>query len=210
MLSIRKSLRVLTPLTPLLIGACATEPLPNRFDEAALIEGRITLECESPRCAFAWQTRRKAIDERYESGDWHALARLVGSVDFPSDLAYFYLGRAAEALDAPEAAATYFERALEAPRKCADSIFDRCTGIDVAGEAALWQARIAEVLSPPEMDLVEAQTRLSQLGLYTIRIDGVTGPHTRRAIETFQKRHGIPRSGKLDGPTRIARWNARG
>jgi hypothetical protein len=204
MLAMEKSLLALTLLTSLLLGACATEPLPGRFDETALVEGAISLECEGPRCAFVWQTKRKAMAELYDAGDWRSLALLVASVDVASDLAYFYLGRSAEALDAPEAAASYFDLALAAERKCEDFFFSGCAGIDVAGEAMEGRERIAALLAPPEMDLVDAQTRLSKLGLYTIKVDGVMGPHTRAAIELFQQRHGIPRSGELDAPTRIA------
>ena len=41
------------------------------------------------------------------------------------------------------------------------------------------------------------QTKLASLGLYTARIDGVTGPRTKKAIETYQQSKGLEASGEI-------------
>ncbi|RUL78379.1 peptidoglycan-binding protein [Dyella choica] len=52
--------------------------------------------------------------------------------------------------------------------------------------------------------LADAQRKLSQLGLYTSKVDGMPGPGTTRAISTFQKANGLPVTGQLDAATASA------
>jgi N-acetylmuramoyl-L-alanine amidase len=53
-------------------------------------------------------------------------------------------------------------------------------------------------------DITDAQTRLSSLGLYHDKIDGLWGSNTAAAVEQFQQQHNLPANGQLDLQTRVA------
>ncbi len=57
--------------------------------------------------------------------------------------------------------------------------------------------------SGPQSDfsLADAQRRLADMGLYTSKVDGLSGPGTLAAIRKFQRIRGLPVSGQLDGAT---------
>ncbi len=42
------------------------------------------------------------------------------------------------------------------------------------------------------------QERLARAGYYTGSIDGLMGPHTRSAIRSYERRHGLPVDGVID------------
>ncbi len=50
-------------------------------------------------------------------------------------------------------------------------------------------------------DISNAQEALTRLGYGTLKADGVLGPGTRRAIEAFQQRQGLPITGQLEADT---------
>ena len=50
--------------------------------------------------------------------------------------------------------------------------------------------------------LASDQAALAELGYYTMRIDGKSGPGTRRAIRGFQSDNGYPETGRLTGEQR--------
>jgi peptidoglycan hydrolase-like protein with peptidoglycan-binding domain len=52
-----------------------------------------------------------------------------------------------------------------------------------------------------DYSLADAQRKLTQLGLYSSKVDGVSGPGTIRAISTFQKANGLQVNGQLDAAT---------
>lgn len=81
------------------------------------------------------------------------------------------------------------------------------------------EARIASLTAPdPEVvererlealesglsygDRREVQTALRSLGLYTLGVDGIFGPGTRRAIRSYQQRIGSPQTGYLTASER--------
>ena len=43
--------------------------------------------------------------------------------------------------------------------------------------------------------MVDLQTRLARLNLYTDDVDGLLGPKTRSALRLFQKQAGLPADG---------------
>lgn len=51
------------------------------------------------------------------------------------------------------------------------------------------------------MSMLDAQRKLKSLGYDVGTPDGSYGPHTRRAIQAFQKQQGLPTSGRLDPKT---------
>jgi peptidoglycan hydrolase-like protein with peptidoglycan-binding domain len=50
-------------------------------------------------------------------------------------------------------------------------------------------------------DVRNAQTKLQAQGYYHGRIDGISGPQTRRAIIAYQRHNGLPQTGTLDADT---------
>lgn len=56
----------------------------------------------------------------------------------------------------------------------------------------------------PPRDILETQIALSRRGISSGSIDGVNGSQTRAALTAFQRQAGLPPSGELDAPTRLA------
>jgi len=50
-------------------------------------------------------------------------------------------------------------------------------------------------------DVREAQHELQSAGFYKGKIDGIDGHETRQALMSFQKKNGLPQTGKLDQAT---------
>jgi peptidoglycan hydrolase-like protein with peptidoglycan-binding domain len=50
----------------------------------------------------------------------------------------------------------------------------------------------------PDPEVMEIQEGLRELGFYSGPVDGIEGPHTRSAIESYQKTVGLPISGEID------------
>lgn len=75
------------------------------------------------------------------------------------------------------------------------------------GSGPLWldvAARRLEldVVGMPAHDTVEGvQERLNHLNYFVGKVDGELGRFTKTAIERFQRDHGLPVSGELDGAT---------
>lgn len=55
--------------------------------------------------------------------------------------------------------------------------------------------------SADDFSLADAQRKLAGLGLYTSKVDGLSGPGTSAAIRKFQKIRGLPVTGELDEAT---------
>ncbi len=53
----------------------------------------------------------------------------------------------------------------------------------------------------PVDEMTGIQARLANLGYYAGEIDGVFGPSTREALERFQERHGLKKTGEPDAAT---------
>jgi hypothetical protein len=56
----------------------------------------------------------------------------------------------------------------------------------------------------PKMGLTDMQVLLSYKGFYKSKIDGKSGPETRKAISEFQRKNNIPVNGKMDAKTENA------
>ncbi len=46
------------------------------------------------------------------------------------------------------------------------------------------------------------QARLNNLGFYCGKVDGIIGPHTAAALKSFQRKMGLPDTGRADQTTR--------
>jgi predicted Zn-dependent protease len=96
--------------------------------------GEATLACDG--CAGEFALRQASLREAYVKASWRQLALDTLKVDYGVDLAWYYLGVAAEKLGFAEAAAKYLaeaaRRAAGRENACAASLLISCGGIDVA------------------------------------------------------------------------------
>ncbi|MDD5389250.1 MAG: M48 family metallopeptidase [Gallionellaceae bacterium] len=108
--------------------------------------GEAVLECEN--CALGFSNRAdklKALDAR---GDWESLAREVLDVGYSQDIAWYYLGRAAEGLSLREPARRYYQQAVNLARNkethCKGSFTDLCNGQRLPEQAEAALARLGK------------------------------------------------------------------
>ncbi|MFK7829855.1 MAG: peptidoglycan-binding protein [Congregibacter sp.] len=198
---------VIPVLVLIVLSACATAPPQNVYNKETFLDGEVVLACDSSACANTWGTRRRAVKGLYESLAWEELAATVTNLQYDNDLAYFYLGRAAQEMDAHTAAQAYFDRANSAFDRCSDGIYNRCNGISIADEAAKRSEESADkiaIAASLDMTLEEAQSKLNQLGLYTAVVDGLPGPRTAAAVTQFQTANGLEETGTLTPETLLA------
>ena len=100
------------------------EPLPDVL--SALKVGQIRLSCDAA-CAVSWQATRHQVKALHDNELWNHLAIEVSRVGFRVDLAYYYLGRAAEGLGYDNSANIYYNLALADIYEC-DGIINSCDG----------------------------------------------------------------------------------
>lgn len=182
----------------LFLGACAVTPETVVSKDSSLEDGTVRLECTSLVCAARWQRAQREIRGYEAAQDWESMARLVTDTQYGSDLAYYYLGRAAEEMHHYSAAQRYFDEAVDTTVRCDTTIISACNGVDLPLAARERLDANASLLVLTDMELTEAQRRLAVLGLYKVAIDGIWGPRTRAALRQLQTTHGIPVSGQLD------------
>lgn len=107
--------------------------------------GNAQLLCESPGCAGAWTETRLRMRSQLAQEQWEDVAVRTMAAGYNDDLAWFILGRAAEAMGAPDAARTYYSASIlrtraGGSRACANGMFNPCEG-NVFPDAA--QQRLA-------------------------------------------------------------------
>lgn len=137
-------------------GSQATNPT------IAFKSGQARLMCDTLSCAGAWGQTRKASKAYYEQRLWSDLAREVMRVGYQSNLTYFYLGRAAEALGHTAAAKTYYKLGLTRVHQCASLLINTCDGFDVprelmAGSSRLSADPVTEATQPPTAPAISVQ-----------------------------------------------------
>ncbi|HKM63869.1 MAG TPA: hypothetical protein VJY39_15400 [Acidisphaera sp.] len=99
--------------------------------------GRMTLDCGAA-CSATWTAQLGAI-RAFDAADHYAdLAVRVMQVRYGSDLAYYYLGRAAQGLGDYTAAIAYYQHALDLangtdPVLRCEAVSAACQGVDLAG-----------------------------------------------------------------------------
>jgi len=118
---------------------------------ASLQSGSVVLGC-SATCAEAWNRSRPELARLYRTGEWRGLAVLTMRLNYRQDLAYYYLGRAAEGLGVGAAAVGYYRSALSlttgpaAEGKCGTPT-GGCDGVNLPSEDVL-HIQIAQALVP--------------------------------------------------------------
>jgi tetratricopeptide (TPR) repeat protein len=100
------------------------QPLPDVL--AALESGQVRLSCDAA-CAVSWGTTRHQVKALHDNELWNHLAIEVSRVGYKVDLAYYYLGRAAEGLEYYDSASIYYNLALTNIYEC-DGIINTCDG----------------------------------------------------------------------------------
>ena len=193
----KRGLLILAAIT--LQGCLATKP-DKPFNQSMFEKGNIVLTCDGFDCASSWGSSAARMRSQYDSQQWDELARSVVATNFSRDLAYYYLGRAAEGEGHYSAAANYYRAAQTAP-KCA-SFINICSGLDIPSLAAA-RLKLVSNGSPATagMSMADAQARLKRLGWYSGAVDGLYGPRTAKALKDYQDNVGLPRTGVVDSAT---------
>lgn len=130
-----------------LAAGCATdrpkaaEPIERLQVLSELSNGHLRLSCGT-FCAASWRLARPSLKGLYDNQVWQDLAVDVARIGHASDLAYFYLARAAEATGHPRAAALYFKLSLASPNRCDGWLFNSCDGVQLPAEATAGLARV--------------------------------------------------------------------
>lgn len=99
--------------------------------------GEAVLECEN--CALSFSNRADKLKTLDESGDWESLAREVLDVGYSQDIAWYYLGRAAEGQGLRDPARRYYQHAVNLARHkdthCKGMFTDICNGVRLPEQA---------------------------------------------------------------------------
>jgi Zn-dependent protease with chaperone function len=94
-----------------------------------------TLELTCTNCGFNFYRNQSEFKILYDKKDWRGLVQNITKSNYQFDLAYLYLGFAAEGLGLIEPAKKYFTKALELSStedfSCADAKFIKCNNFDV-------------------------------------------------------------------------------
>lgn len=148
-------------VTLVLLQACAPNspitvlpPTQTKDSRAEMLRdiktGKVSLDCDV-LCSAPWHLGgRRQANTLYVDRDYEGLALHIARIGYPSDLSYFYLGRAAEELGAQSAALKYYGIASaiasgtgkENGYRCSDT--DACNGLSFPKDI---NARL-HVLSP--------------------------------------------------------------
>ncbi|HEX8962081.1 MAG TPA: M48 family metallopeptidase [Rhodocyclaceae bacterium] len=101
-------------------------------------KGEAALTCDA--CSAEFVVRQGSLREEYAKQSWRELALDTMKIGYGIDLAWYYLGVAAEKLGFAETAAKYFaeasKRAASRDTSCAASLLIGCGGIDVGQASA--------------------------------------------------------------------------
>jgi S1-C subfamily serine protease len=135
-----------------------------RFD--AFKSGNIVLPMGTLEAAD-WTINRQNAYDLLAAGHWRGLADLVQRKGINNDLAWYYLGRAAEGLGDVELARTYYQRSLDRTKSgkyshsCRGKVMSMCDGFDFPDVA---QARLASLqASAPADPATPAEAASGQL-----------------------------------------------
>lgn len=98
--------------------------------------GTLNLNCQF-ECDWSWLGKFKEMVALHNANQWEPLAMLVMQVGHEKDIAYYFLGRAAEGLGYKQAAKNYYQRSAELSGDTVNlhhyrSLDNGCAGIDLA------------------------------------------------------------------------------
>ena len=118
--------------------------------DALLRTGQPLLSCREP-CLADWQRAAPQAAQLDAGGRWRELAVLVLHVGYEDDLSVYYLGRAAEGIGYPGAAASYYRQSMQLSGTAIScrSLSHWCGTVILPRAAALRLAAIDRALSRP-------------------------------------------------------------
>jgi len=143
----------LVGLACLLLAGCAGRVAPTPADSVALLRtGQAPLNCREP-CLAEWRQVQPQAAQLAAGARWRDLAVLVLRVGYRDDLSLYYLGRAAEGLFYPGAAAGYYRQSMQlsATSSSCQYLSRQCGGVVLPRAALLRVAAIDRELSPPRL-----------------------------------------------------------
>ncbi|MEN6375837.1 MAG: hypothetical protein ABFD75_13810 [Smithella sp.] len=109
--------------------------------------GKPNLDCDTLACDISWIGNLKEMISLHKSGQWEKLTELVMKTGYGKDLAYYFLGQAAEGMGYNEAALKYYQQSVvvfsdsKKLHHCRES-GGGCRGLNLA---VLLPQRIAEI-----------------------------------------------------------------
>ncbi len=132
-------------LLAVLLAGCATRLASMSTEQRqdilpAFRQGRTVLDCRVA-CSWQWFARRQTLANLYATQQWNQLAGEISEIGYQEDLAYFWLGRAAEAEGFLPAAARYYAiagaltRAGDPNLRCTNVGLGGCFGVNVPAES---------------------------------------------------------------------------
>lgn len=108
-----------------LIGCISSPPKASVSSfEHAFLNGETRLDC-TLLCSMKFGTNLPDMHQLYLQQRWHELSSKVIEIGFNQNIAYYYLGRAAEGLGKPKAAEIYYLLSESAPR----CLLNGCKGL---------------------------------------------------------------------------------
>jgi hypothetical protein len=162
----------------LCISSCApmhkmvTPELRNQF-MGDLKSGRLGLTCQFD-CYWSWLNEYPRMVQLHRASQWEALAELVMQVGLEQDLAYFFLGRAAEGLGHYDSAVKFYQQSIALYKDpvtlhhCEDGSGSWCAGLDLG-------AALPEVLAAAEVARNQQSAQAELLNKpfgYLAKLDG--------------------------------------
>ena len=96
-----------------MLSACTPAPEVPRTVSPELLdsvrEGTVELTCRLSTCENVWLARVEHAAHLTTQARWAELSQLLVATNYSSDIGYYFLGRAADGLGSPRAAAHYYE-----------------------------------------------------------------------------------------------------
>jgi hypothetical protein len=150
------------------LGGCAnkydalTPELQAKFMDD-LKSGKPTLDC-GQQCRLTWVAQVPAIHQLDLAESWAPLADKVMQIGFGNDLAYYYLGQAAQGLGFHQAAISYYDTSLALATgtnpllKCSglQNNLQTCQGVDLVASIPVLVQASKDVLAKQEADAAAA------------------------------------------------------
>jgi hypothetical protein len=141
-----------------MLSACAPAPEVPRTVSLEILDsvrnGTVELTCKSSACENVWLARVEHAANLTTQARWAELSALLIVTNYPSDLGYYFLGRAADGLGSPRAAVHYYEIAkteLKDDRSC--NAIGLCRGLGIPAvidaELAAVQRKVNGPISGP-------------------------------------------------------------
>ncbi len=94
--------------TPDPVPTAEADGLPEVTILAKVTDGHVVMTCHFG-CSYTWGSNLREMENLEALRAWARLAIMVYRTGYENDLAYYYLGRAAEGLDAKDAALAYYQ-----------------------------------------------------------------------------------------------------